>query len=316
MSATGAIWVGDSFTDKTAQWCQLAQPSAPVSAAPAAVAPTAVEATAEATAVAVAPEQKTLASVGIETNPGGVVDPDGAGSTTNAARDAAVAGPVSRSRSDRCGGDRHRGSTRRQQRCDVVHFDSHGGTPSMTSQYLYFKDCAPSQAISSALTPVNAPGQLESVPYLSAAVTSQPRETDLDQKELSAPRRPTGPVRMSVDMSPETESLRHALADRMDVLPPEDWSPGFIKAMTALFDLYIGDQLHERPATVLQLVKPVEGTKPLPWWRPRYLTSSVTPRQTDQLPDHRRLAPRQRQLSQSHRLVICLRTLGAAGLVC
>jgi hypothetical protein len=49
----------------------------------------------------------------------------------------------------------------------------------MTSQYLYFKDCAPSQAISSALTPVNAPGQLESVPYLSAAVTSQPRETDL-----------------------------------------------------------------------------------------------------------------------------------------
>jgi hypothetical protein len=45
----------------------------------------------------------------------------------------------------------------------------------MTSQYLYFKDCAPSQAMSSALTAVNAPGQLESVPYLSAAVTSQPR---------------------------------------------------------------------------------------------------------------------------------------------
>jgi hypothetical protein len=41
----------------------------------------------------------------------------------------------------------------------------------MTSQYLYFKDCAPSQAISSALTPVNAPGQLESVPYLLAGVT-------------------------------------------------------------------------------------------------------------------------------------------------
>jgi hypothetical protein len=45
------------------------------------------------------------------------------------------------------------------------------------------------------------------------------------------------------------------LADRMDVLPPEDWSPGFIKAMIALFDLYIGDQLHERPAPVLQLVR-------------------------------------------------------------
>jgi hypothetical protein len=46
------------------------------------------------------------------------------------------------------------------------------------------------------------------------------------------------------------------------LLPPEDWSPGFIKAVTALFDLYIGDQLHERPAPVLQLVKPDEGTKP------------------------------------------------------
>jgi hypothetical protein len=60
---------------------------------------------------------------------------------------------------------------------------------------------------------------------------------------------------MSTGMSPEVEWLRHALADRMDVLPPEDWSPGFIKAMIALFDLYIGDQLHERPAPVLQLVR-------------------------------------------------------------
>jgi hypothetical protein len=34
--------------------------------------------------------------------------------------------------------------------------------------------------------------------------------------------------------------------------------------MTALLDLYIGDQLHERPAAVLQLVKPVDGTKPQP----------------------------------------------------
>jgi hypothetical protein len=30
-------------------------------------------------------------------------------------------------------------------------------------------------------------------------------------------------------MSPETERLRHALADRMGVLPPKDWSPGLIK---------------------------------------------------------------------------------------
>jgi hypothetical protein len=57
------------------------------------------------------------------------------------------------------------------------------------------------------------------------------------------------------DMSPETERLRHELADRMRVLPPRDWSPGLIKAITALLDLYIGDQLQERPAVVLQLVK-------------------------------------------------------------
>jgi hypothetical protein len=65
-----------------------------------------------------------------------------------------------------------------------------------------------------------------------------------------------------VDMSPETERLRYDLADRLEVHPVRDWSPGFIKAVTALLDLYIGDQLHERPAPVLQLVKPVEGTKP------------------------------------------------------
>jgi hypothetical protein len=58
------------------------------------------------------------------------------------------------------------------------------------------------------------------------------------------------------DMSPETDRLLNELADRQDVLPPAAWSPGFIKAMTALFDLYIGDQLHERPAPVLQLVGP------------------------------------------------------------
>jgi hypothetical protein len=66
---------------------------------------------------------------------------------------------------------------------------------------------------------------------------------------------------MSADVSPETERLRHALADRLDVHPVSCWSPGFIKAVTALLDLYIGDQLNERPAPVLQLVKP-DGTKP------------------------------------------------------
>ena len=62
-----------------------------------------------------------------------------------------------------------------------------------------------------------------------------------------------------VDMSPEVEYWRNQLADRMDVHPIADWSPGFIKAVTALLDLYIGDQLHERPAPVLQLVAPTKG---------------------------------------------------------
>jgi hypothetical protein len=57
------------------------------------------------------------------------------------------------------------------------------------------------------------------------------------------------------DTSPEIEYLRNELADRMDLLPPDDWSPGLIKAMTALFDLYLGDRLQERPAAVLQLVR-------------------------------------------------------------
>ena len=54
---------------------------------------------------------------------------------------------------------------------------------------------------------------------------------------------------MSIDISPETERLRHELADRLDVHPVEDWSPGFIKAVTALLDLYIGDQLSLDPPT-------------------------------------------------------------------
>jgi hypothetical protein len=64
-------------------------------------------------------------------------------------------------------------------------------------------------------------------------------------------------------MSPETERLRNDLADRMDVYEPDDCSPGFIKATTALFDLYIGDQLDERPAPVLQLVGPRKGARPV-----------------------------------------------------
>ena len=59
----------------------------------------------------------------------------------------------------------------------------------------------------------------------------------------------------------EIERLRHTLADRLDEHPVRDWSPGFIKAVTALLDLYIGDQLNERPAPVLQLV-PREPERP------------------------------------------------------
>jgi hypothetical protein len=99
------------------RWCcgdRTLHGLAPVSAAPTAVEAATVKAT------AVASEQKALASVGIVTSRGkGVVGPDVAGSVTNAARDASVASPVrSRIRSrrgDRCGGDRHRGSSRRQQ---------------------------------------------------------------------------------------------------------------------------------------------------------------------------------------------------------
>jgi hypothetical protein len=59
-----------------------------------------------------------------------------------------------------------------------------------------------------------------------------------------------------IDMSPDIEYLRNQLADRLDEHPVRKWSPGFIKAVTALLDLYIGDQLNERPAPVLHIVGP------------------------------------------------------------
>ena len=69
----------------------------PAVSAPAAVKATTAEAAAgeaAAKATAEAPEQKALTSVGIETNGGrGGIDPDVAGSTTNAARDAGVEAP-------------------------------------------------------------------------------------------------------------------------------------------------------------------------------------------------------------------------------
>lgn len=65
-----------------------------------------------------------------------------------------------------------------------------------------------------------------------------------------------------VDVSPEVEYWRNQLADRLDDHPVREWSLGFIKAVTALLDLYIGDQLHERPAPVLQLISPTKGGRP------------------------------------------------------
>ena len=71
------------------RWCcgdRTLHGLAPVSAAATVKAAAAVKATVAVKATAVVPEQKPFASVGIETNRGkGVVDPDVAGSITNAA---------------------------------------------------------------------------------------------------------------------------------------------------------------------------------------------------------------------------------------
>src|SRR5882757_4278102 len=82
-----------------------------------------------ATATPTATEQKGLATVGIETDGGRrVVDLDIARRLADVSGARLLRGS---GRGNRCGGDRYRGSSRRQQRCDVGQFDSHGAIPSM-----------------------------------------------------------------------------------------------------------------------------------------------------------------------------------------
>ncbi|MDX1883040.1 hypothetical protein [Mycolicibacterium sp. 120270] len=59
----------------------------------------------------------------------------------------------------------------------------------------------------------------------------------------------------TTDMSPETEALRHQLADRLDVHPVSLWSPSLLKAVTALLEVELGGGLGEA-APVLKLVRP------------------------------------------------------------
>jgi hypothetical protein len=49
---------------------------------------------------------------------------------------------------------------------------------------------------------------------------------------------------MRIEVSPETERLRHELADRLDAHPVTDWSPGFIKGHDGT-----ARSVHRRPTT-------------------------------------------------------------------
>jgi hypothetical protein len=53
--------------------------------------------------------------------------------------------------------------------------------------------------------------------------------------------------------SRELDYLRNQLADRMDAHPLQEWSPAFVVAMTALFDLHFAEGGTDK-APVLQLV--------------------------------------------------------------
>ncbi len=41
---------------------------------------------------------------------------------------------------------------------------------------------------------------------------------------------------MNKHATPDLEDLRHALADRMDLLPPEQWSAPMLMALIGVFD--------------------------------------------------------------------------------
>lgn len=55
------------------------------------------------------------------------------------------------------------------------------------------------------------------------------------------------------------DQLHHELADKLDAHPPREWSPGLCRAMNALLDIYLTEGLQERPAAVLQLVRPPDS---------------------------------------------------------
>lgn len=48
-------------------------------------------------------------------------------------------------------------------------------------------------------------------------------------------------------MSSETELYRHQLADLIHEHPKRDWSPGMLRAVNVLMDIYLEDGLQERP---------------------------------------------------------------------
>ena len=48
-------------------------------------------------------------------------------------------------------------------------------------------------------------------------------------------------------MSPETEQLRHELADRFDAHPASEWSANLIRAVTAVLDLYMAEEAQMTP---------------------------------------------------------------------
>ena len=66
----------------------------------------------------------------------------------------------------------------------------------------------------------------------------------------------------AVDMSPETERLRHELADLLDIHPMAQWSPPSLRALIALLELEMCGGINDQPAPVLQLVGPRKGQRP------------------------------------------------------
>jgi hypothetical protein len=52
----------------------------------------------------------------------------------------------------------------------------------------------------------------------------------------------------------DTKYLRNQLASRIEAHPPDDWSPAFLMALTAVFDLHFAEGGTNK-APVLQLIR-------------------------------------------------------------